>query len=123
MHIHTHTHTHTLSLSLSLSLSKGWEMKYDPSSGAPLYINHATKTTQWEPPTNPPAAAAIAAPQSGSGEGGGRAGAEDVALQEAIAASLRHGAQEPQGEGAGGIDGDRDLEAAQIRLTYTTYPL
>ena len=27
-------------------------MKYDPSSGKPFYVNHATKTTQWEPPTN-----------------------------------------------------------------------
>jgi len=27
-------------------------MKYDPSSGKPFYVNHATKATQWEPPTN-----------------------------------------------------------------------
>jgi hypothetical protein len=30
----------------------GWEMKYDPSSGKPFYVNHATKATQWEPPAN-----------------------------------------------------------------------
>jgi hypothetical protein len=29
----------------------GWEKKVDPSSGRPFYVNHSTKTTQWEPPT------------------------------------------------------------------------
>ena len=43
-------------------------MKYDPSSGAPFYVHHATKTTQWEPPTNLPAVAAVTAPKFCSGE-------------------------------------------------------
>ena len=31
--------------------NRGWEKKMDLSSGRPFYVNHSTKTTQWEPPT------------------------------------------------------------------------
>jgi hypothetical protein len=46
-HARTHTHTH----------------RYDPATGKPFYINHTTKTTQWDPPTAPPVAHAAAAVQ------------------------------------------------------------
>jgi cold shock CspA family protein len=36
--------------------NRGWEKKVDPSSGRPFYVNHSTKTTQWEPPTDSPIA-------------------------------------------------------------------
>ena len=32
-------------------LPHGWEMASDPRSGKVFYLNHLTKTTQWEPPT------------------------------------------------------------------------
>jgi len=36
--------------SQSVQLPPGWERKVDPGSGSAFYINHATETTQWEPP-------------------------------------------------------------------------
>jgi len=47
--VHTRTHIHT--------------HRYDPATGKPFYINHTTKTTQWDPPTAPPVAQAAAAVQ------------------------------------------------------------
>lgn len=41
-------------------LPQGWEAKWDPGSKKWFYINHATKTTQWEPPV--PTAAQYRAP-------------------------------------------------------------
>ena len=52
-------------------LPPGWEMKRDPATGSFFYVNHETKTTQWEPPSAAPAAAAAAAaPKFCSGCGG-----------------------------------------------------
>ena len=31
-------------------LPQGWEMKVDPSSGRPFFIDHKTRTTSWEDP-------------------------------------------------------------------------
>jgi hypothetical protein len=56
----------------------GWEMKYDSSSGKPFYVNHATKTTQWKPPTNN--ALSTGAPQTLD---------EKQQISEAIALSLQ----------------------------------
>jgi hypothetical protein len=39
----------TFSPSLPTSLPHGWEMKWD-QAGRSFYINHTTKTSQWEPP-------------------------------------------------------------------------
>jgi hypothetical protein len=47
-------------------LAAGWEMKMDPRSGRPVYINHLTKTTQWEAPAVP-VAIPVAAPASTHG--------------------------------------------------------
>jgi hypothetical protein len=33
-------------------LDSGWEKKVHPISGKPFYVNHSTKTTQWEPPAD-----------------------------------------------------------------------
>lgn len=31
-------------------LPHGWEMKHDPNSGRPFFIDHKTRTTSWEDP-------------------------------------------------------------------------
>ena len=31
-------------------LPQGWEMKVDPGSGRPFFIDHKTRTTSWEDP-------------------------------------------------------------------------
>ena len=31
-------------------LPQGWEMKVDPVSGKPFFIDHKTRTTSWEDP-------------------------------------------------------------------------
>ena len=43
-----------LSTASSTSLPPDWETRVDPSSGRTYYVNHVTKTTQWEKPVNTP---------------------------------------------------------------------
>ena len=50
------------------AMPPGWEMKMDPFSSRPVYINHLTRTTQWEPPAGvAPAAIPVATPASPHG--------------------------------------------------------
>ena len=50
------------------AMPPGWEMKMDSISGRPVYINHLTQTTQWEPPAAVlPAAIPVATPASPHG--------------------------------------------------------
>lgn len=38
---------------VAVALPPGWEQRHDPRTGRTFYIDHATKTTHWEPPNRP----------------------------------------------------------------------
>lgn len=42
--------TGTVSDAAATGLLPGWERRVTPA-GKPYYVNHLTRTTQWEPPT------------------------------------------------------------------------
>eukprot|EP00062_Callorhinchus_milii_P023791 gi/632983013/ref/XP_007908438.1/ PREDICTED: BAG family molecular chaperone regulator 4 [Callorhinchus milii] len=46
-------------------LPRGWEVRRDPRTGWPYYINHNTGTTSWEPPRHRPGAAKQDMPYQG----------------------------------------------------------
>ena len=48
------------------ALPPGWRSKVDPASGNPYYINDATKTTQWDFPTDYSSSSSSSSPSSGN---------------------------------------------------------
>ncbi|XP_043193769.1 E3 ubiquitin-protein ligase SMURF2-like isoform X2 [Amphibalanus amphitrite] len=54
-------------LSIQDELAEGWEERCAPN-GRPYYVNHVTRSTQWERPQRPALEAALVSPAAGEGE-------------------------------------------------------
>ncbi|XP_037074031.1 E3 ubiquitin-protein ligase SMURF2-like [Pollicipes pollicipes] len=75
---------------ISDELAEGWEERCAPN-GRLYYVNHVTRSTQWERPERPALdAALLPAPAAGGGGGGGDGGGEDAEPAERRSQRRRH---------------------------------
>lgn len=103
-------------------LPPGWEIKIDPQTGWPFFVDHNSRTTTWNdprvPPEGPKVSQARAAPAGGplDGEGGGRrraAGTRGARPRRAVKATWD--ARSPGGRRLPGLGPRRPYEPLRAR--------
>lgn len=93
----------------SCDLPPNWEKRLDSRTGWPYYINHATKTTHWEHPSQASASTnKSGAPPSGDARGGGGSGIQ-IPVQQSSSSRLdgSHSSHQHSGHQNGSVERDR----------------
>ncbi|GFR77138.1 serine/arginine repetitive matrix protein 1-like isoform X1 [Elysia marginata] len=111
-------------------LPPGWEAKFDPGQHTYFFINHQTRTTQWEDPRfqkrpspaptpQPSAAAAAATSLSQSGGKTGSSSARYESLQMRDFGSTSKGGQRQSSQGESSLT---NLRAVMLKKLQTEFP-